>query len=359
MTKEIAKKPAMNPFPRTALPGKKSGRRFIHTAGAVSLCTIILLVLSAGCLGTSAATLPASVGTAPYPRIICLSSDAAELLVIIGAGDHVTGVPDSLIRHQPELYRLLPNAQSIGDAKKPDNEKIITLRPDIILFISAMRPSTADKWEAAGIRVLPLECHKAEDLPAAARMLGHLTGHTEQARQYAAFCEKILALVSSRIGQDPASRQRIYFESYTDYVAYGNISAADSLTGLLKAESITGLVFFNATRVSSEWITDQDPEIIIKSVIPDDTKTLEGEHTRMLERTGFSKLRAVKTGRVYVISGNLLFSPHAPVGTLFLAKALYPEKFADVQPESVLKEYADTYLPGTDQQPAMYPVPWE
>ena len=286
---------------------------------------LILVLMATGCLGTSAATLPQQEDTAPYPRIICLSSDAAELLVIIGAADHVIGVPDSLIRHQPQLYRLLPNAQSIGDAKKPDNEKILSMKPDYILFISAMRPSTADKWESFGIRVLPLESHKAEDLPTAARMLGNLTGHREKAERYAVFCEKTLALVSDRIMEVPGNPPEIYFESYTDYVAYGNVSAAESLTGLLKAESITGRIFFNATRVSSEWIINQDPEIIFKSVITDETKTLDGEHARIIERTGFSDLRAKKFGRVYVISGNLLFSPHAPVGTLYLAKALYPE----------------------------------
>lgn len=309
-------------------------------------------------MGTSAATLPVPADSVPSPRIICLSSDAAELLVIIGAGDHVIGVPDSLIRHQPELYQLLPNAQSIGDAKKPDNEKIISLKPDFVLFISAMRPATADKWEAAGIRLIPLECHKAEDLPDAARELGQLTGHAEQAGRYAAFCENTLALVSSHIGQGTEPRLRIFMESYTDYVAYGKVSAADSLISILKGENISGRVFFNATRVSPEWITQQDPDIIIKTVVPDGTKTLEGEQVRILEREGFSGLRAVKDGRVYVISGNLLFSPHAPIGMLYLAKALYPEKFADVQPEDMLKEYANTFLPGTDQQPTMYPVPW-
>ena len=101
---------------------------------------LVLAASGAGCTGTSAALPAHTPGPAPHPHIVCLSGDAAELLVIIGAGDHVTGVPDSLIHHQPGLFRMLPNAQNIGDAKKPDNEKILSLKPDYVLFISAMRP---------------------------------------------------------------------------------------------------------------------------------------------------------------------------------------------------------------------------
>jgi iron complex transport system substrate-binding protein len=333
----------------------------LHTAGHTRpslLLFLILLALASGCTGSPAATVPASSESVPSPRIICLSSDAAELLVIIGAGDHVIGVPDSLIRHQPELFRQLPNAVSVGDAKKPDNERILALKPDIVLFISAMRPATAGIWEKAGIRTLPMESHKAEDLPEVARSLGQLTGHSERAEQYAVFCEKTLAMVSGRLGPVSGTPLRVYPESYTDYVAYGNISAAHTLLATLKTESIPGMVFSNATRVSPEWIVRENPDVIIKSIVPDAEKTLEGEHARIIARDGFGGIRAVREGRVYVISGNLIFSPHAPVGTVFLAKALYPEAFADVDPDEILRQYAGTFMPGVDHEPTMYPIPW-
>lgn len=316
--------------------------------------TAVLIVLSAGCLQSSA--VPQSV---PYPRIICLSSDTAELLTIIGAGDHVVGVPDSLIRHQPELFARLPNARNIGDAKIPDNERVIALKPDYVFYISAMKPSAVDAWESTGIRVVAVESHKAEDLPDAARRLGILTGHDARAGEYAAFCEQILALIRERIGHvSDDTRPNVYFESYTDYVAYGNVSAASSLAGLLQVNSISDRAFSNATRVSPEWIVRQNPEVIIKSFIPDGTRTLESEHAALMTREGFMEMDAAKNGRVYVVSGNLIFSPHAPVGAIFLAKALYPEQFSDLDPEEILKTYSAKFTPGTEQQPTIYPNPW-
>ncbi len=345
---------------KKVLNGKLRGPHFPIAAWIIGGILVMGFVLSAGCMETSAARPLSRISEdVPYPRIICLSSDTAELLVIIGAGDHIVGVPDSLIRHQPELYRLLPNAQNIGDAKKPDNEKVIDLSPDYILFISAMKPSTADKWEAAGIHVMPVESHKAEDLSRAARMLGNLTGHERKAAEYAEFNDRLLSFVQSRIGSGYEHRPRIYIESYSDYVAYGNVSAANTILDFLKAESISGQVFSNATRVSSEWINREDPEILVKVVIPDTTKTLESEYARIRDREGFDRLRAVRDGHVYVISGNLLFSPHASVGILYLAKALYPDAFADINPDDVLQEYAGMFMPGTGQQPTIHPVPWK
>lgn len=327
--------------------------------GAVAAVCLLLVLLAAGCMGTPAAAGPETGGQAPSPRIVCLSSDAAELLVIIGAGDHIIGVPETLIQRQPELLPFLPNIVSVGDATKPDNERILSLKPDIVMFVSRWRPATADIWDASGIRLMPVESHKAADLPLIARQFGELTGHNFRAEEYAVFCEEITGLVSNRLDSATTVRPRVYIESYTDFVPFGNVSAAESLIRMVRAESISGQVFFNATRISPEWVLDQDPDFIIKMAIPEDTKTLDGEHARILSREGVAGLAAATEGNVYVFNGNLLFSVQAPVGMLYLAKTLYPEQFADIKPEEYLYEYADRFLPGVEQRPTMYPVAWQ
>jgi iron complex transport system substrate-binding protein len=327
------------------------------TGAAAAVC-LLLVLLAAGCMGAPAAASPAPAGQAPSPRIVCLSSDAAELLVIIGAGDHIVGVPETLIQRQPELLPFLPNIVSVGDATKPDNERILALKPDIVMFVSRWRPATADIWEVSGIRLMPVESHNAADLPLIARQFGQLTGHHQRAEEYAVFCEEITGLVSYRLDAADPARPRVYIESYTDFVPFGNVSAAESLIRTLHAGSISGQVFFNATRVSPEWVVNQDPDFIIKMVIPDDTKTLESEHARVLKREGVAGLTATRGGQVHVFNGNLLFSAQAPVGMVFMAKTLHPEQFADICPEEYLQEYADRFLPGVDQRQTMYPVPW-
>jgi iron complex transport system substrate-binding protein len=319
---------------------------------------VLLLVFFTGCTSAHAKNLPERSDTVPSPSIVCLSSDTAELLVIIGAGDHVIGVPESLIQNQPELLQFLPNAVSVGDAKRPDNERILELKPDMVMFISAMRPATAGTWEAAGIRAVPVESHKAGDLPTIARELGTLTGHDDKAREYALFCEETLALVSSRIPGGRGSGPVIYIESYSDYVAYGNVSAADSVITMLNSHSLSGQVFSNATRISNEWLVTRDPDFIIKCIIPDNDKTMEGEYARLLDRPGLSTMRAAEENRVFVVNGNFLFSPHAPVGMVYLAKAVYPDEFADVDPDAVLQNYHRRFLHATETGSALYPVLW-
>jgi len=343
------------------MPGTKRWRResginpvfLVFTAGVV-----LLLVFSAGCSSASAKNLPKGEAPVPSPSIICLSSDAAELLVIIGAGDHVIGVTDSLIRNQPELLRFLPNAVSVGDAKRPDNERILELKPDMVLFISAMRPATTGTWEAAGIRAVPVESHKAKDLPKIARELGDLTGHGDKAREYASFCEETLELVSSRISAGRGSGPAIYMESYSDYVAYGNVSAADSVITMLNCHSISGQIFSNATRISNEWLVTRDPDFIIKCIIPDNDKSMEGEYARLLDRPGLSTMRAGEENGVFIVNGNFLFSPHAPVGMVYLAKAVYPDQFADVDPDAIRQDYHQKFLLSNETGSAIYPVPW-
>ena len=55
------------------------------------------------------------------------------------------------------------------------------------------------------------------------------------------------------------------------------------------------------------------------------------------------QLEAVKDNKVYVIN-YMLLGTRAVVGTHYLAKAAYPEKFADVDPEEIHREYFEKWL---------------
>ena len=67
-------------------------------------------------------------------------------------------------------------------------------------------------------------------------------------------------------------------------------------------------------------------------------------------RPGFENLKAVKDGNVYVVENNLLRTLRDYTVVEYIAKALYPEEFSDMDPEADMKEFAEKYLPSLPEE---------
>ncbi|GHU45110.1 hypothetical protein FACS1894190_17120 [Spirochaetia bacterium] len=64
-----------------------------------------------------------------------------------------------------------------------------------------------------------------------------------------------------------------------------------------------------------------------------------------LDRPGWKELAAVKNRRVFAIHHALGREVYDVAAVAFLAKTIHPELFADINPEAMLKEYYDRFLP--------------
>jgi iron complex transport system substrate-binding protein len=69
----------------------------------------------------------------------------------------------------------------------------------------------------------------------------------------------------------------------------------------------------------------------------------------------WSETTAVKDGEVYAISFDATAGLRKKFGPLFIAKALYPETFSDLDPESFLMTYLEDYLGLEPQGFYIYP----
>ena len=54
---------------------------------------------------------------------------------------------------------------------------------------------------------------------------------------------------------------------------------------------------------------------------------------------------AARTGVIHTPRGTIRTPAFMPVGTAGTVKAMYPEQFADVDPEASLRDYFNKYLP--------------
>ena len=290
----------------------------------------------------------------PLERIVCLNRNAAEVLAAIGAGDRIVGVSESFIQ-DGFIMNHIPNGTSVGNYWIPDVEKIISLHPDAVIVFGnpGSRPQNLDKILAANLTVIYVNCYNIRTLPNETRMLGRITGREDAAEQYSRYTEKYLSLVNGRLENiSDKTEPRVYFESWNDYTVLAPDTFLNDVFRMVHAGNIAENIS-QGGEVSPEWVVEQNPDIIVKIVTYGND--LPSVHENVMTRLGSSHIRAVQDGKVYVLYYDMMASPRGSAGLVYLSKAVYPERFTDVDPQQILQEYSDKFLPGSNPGIAFYP----
>lgn len=104
--------------------------------------------------------------------------------------------------------------------------------------------------------------------------------------------------------------------------------------------------------VSAEWILKKNPEVVIIGDWPprvtgyrvkNYTKAME-QIKEFMQRPGMEKISAVRNSRVYVMDYELSAGATSWIGALYLAKILYPQRFKDLDPGQIHKEFFEKWL---------------
>jgi iron complex transport system substrate-binding protein len=99
--------------------------------------------------------------------------------------------------------------------------------------------------------------------------------------------------------------------------------------------------------VDAEAVIVEDPEFIVRvekkaggyELDAGDTTVLEEVRSEIMNRTGLEHLTAVENGTVYIITNHVIGGTRNFIGIGYLAKWLYPELFADLDPKAIHQEY--------------------
>jgi iron complex transport system substrate-binding protein len=288
-------------------------------------------------------------------RIIVTNSDAAEMLIALGASGSIVGVVETT-KNVSYILEKIPGAESIGDWQTPNIERMLALKPDAVISYASSKPKNLDQILAANITILYLDCYRLPKLAQDARSVGTLTGHEQQAEQYAALVENTTAIIMNRAGAVPAAdRPAVYFEGYSDYTAAGTGSGSDELLIMAGGKNIAGNLSGSSPKVSAEWVVAQKPAFVLKAISSKETRPYSEVVAALKKRTGWDTIPAVQNDRVYAYSSSVLYGPKSYIGLAYTAKILQPELFGDIDPERMMDEYAGKYVAGTNATAVVYP----
>ena len=143
---------------------------------------------------------------APAIRIITLAPSITEMVFAAGAGAQLVAVP----RYSdfPAQAAVLPQ---IGDASSIDAERIVTLRPDLVIgWKSGNRAADIARLERLGLQLFVIEPLVLDDLPRALRAIATLAGTLSVAESTAGAFETRVAALRARYAG--AAKVRVFYE---------------------------------------------------------------------------------------------------------------------------------------------------
>jgi len=219
-----------------------------HAPGRLRRAAACLVLVA----GSAAAAAPGHGG------VVTLAPHLAELVFAAGAGAELSGV--SAYSDYPPAVRKLP---VIGDAFVVDHEQLALLDPDLVLAWQSGTPArVVDELRELGYRVEVIRTRGIDDVPAALRRIGDLTGNAHDAERAAArFQAAMDALARRWAGATPV---RVFYQVTARplYTINGDHYASD-LIGLCGGVNIFAELGGLAPLVTEEAVLARDPEVLL------------------------------------------------------------------------------------------------
>ena len=236
----------------------------------------------------------------PAQRIISLAPHITELLFAAGAGDRIVGVVE--YSNHPEAAKRLPR---VGDTRALDLERIIALRPDLVIVWLKGSPQTQlDVLTALRLPIYYNEPRALDEIALTLERFGELAGTTAAAQGAAReFRTRLAALRQRYRGKDEVSVfHQIWEQPLMTVNGEHLISHVLRLCGGRNIfESLRPL----APHVVAEAVLEADPEVIGTGGRGNPREAGLGSWY------GWPQLRAIARNNVYVVDPDLI-SQHAP-----------------------------------------------
>jgi iron complex transport system substrate-binding protein len=167
-----------------------------------------------------------------YQRIACLCTEAVETLYALGAQEHIAGISGFTVR-PPQARREKPKISGFSSAKL---ERILAVKPDLVIGFSNLQADICRDLAAAGIEVLLFNQRDVGGILRMVRVLGALVQREAQGE---ALVRELQACVDQAREQAAAlaHRPRVYFEEWDDPLISG-IGWVSELIGIAGGDDV-------------------------------------------------------------------------------------------------------------------------
>ncbi len=265
----------------------------------------------------------------------------------------------------------IPRLQTLADIGDTETgtfsvERVLSLRPDLLITLAAgyaARAPLMQQIEAAGVPILVVDYNAQvpEKHVAGTLALGRATGNEDRAHALADLYTGKLKEIRRRT--EGLAQPRCYVElGYGGPGVVGN-TYNDAMWGRMigfagGANIAAGRIPAGWAPMSPEYVLAAAPEYVfitasswanapnaVRAGYDYDIATTRRTLLPYAGRPGWSELPAIRAGELHAIETSLARSLWDWIGTLYMAKQLHPDRFADSDPVAELASYHARFLP--------------
>lgn len=236
----------------------------------------------------------------PARRIVSLAPHITENLFAAGAGQRLVGVVD--YSDYPAQAQILPQ---VGSYAGPDLERILGLRPDLVVaWQSGNPPGTLARLKALGIPVFLSQPDRLDEIASNIERLGHLAGTDAVASQVARTLQADFADLRRRYG-DKAKVRVFYQLWHQPLLTAGGGQIINEAISLCGGDNVFARLPDKAPTVSVESVVAANPDVIVASGMGRETPIgLDGWRQ-------WRSVNAVARGHLFVVLADLMQRPTA------------------------------------------------
>lgn len=291
----------------------------------------------------------------PLRRVVTFTGESLETLRSLGFDIEKVVAVDKYSHEKSIFFPECREKANVGSIWSPDMEQVLSLRPDAVFLYATISTAACDeiqqKLEASSpeIRVLRFDCFKPATYPKEIRTIAAMTGCEDGGDAFVEFYNSVMERIRAGTADIPDDEKtRVYFEYWTDYKTFASGSGYNEKLEIAGGYNPFAGESAEYPEIDPEAVIVSNPEVVVKltgrglaagGYVGHDIAALEATRSALLERPGWSQLVAVANDRVYVIHSDILGGAQHFIGTAYLAKWFYPERFADLDPNAIHQRY--------------------
>lgn len=303
--------------------GPVASRRSRHRRplGGV-LAALLLLLLALPLAAAPAQTPEAAPGAAP--RLVSLAPSLTEILFAIGAGDRLVGATTWC--DHPAAARAVPRVGGVT-SETIQLERVVAARPDVVLSIGLDQTEAVAALLRLGLRVEVLPTDDLADLFTTIHRLGRLSGRPSAAADLAADLRARIDRVRAAVAEvPPAQRPAVFYEVWDrPLMTAGPDTFLSELIELAGGRNVFSDLDAHYPEISPEAVVARDPQVILAPTRHGGGPVDVAEFAR---RPGWGRMRAVRSGRIHTVDGDLVarLGPRVVEALEIFAHLLHPSR---------------------------------
>lgn len=320
------------------------------------------------------------VTPAAYRRVVCIGAGALRMYTYVGDVSLLCGVEDidnTTLQARPkmfdkaarpyllahgDLFATLPSCGVGGpNAQTAEPEKILSCEPDIVISEYEDVDMANALQAQLGVPVITLKTGTEGVFGAAfvgsMRLLGEVFGRTERAEALLAFLKEQTDAIRARTDDVSRDRPSVYICGLGSWGTTNHLATAERYSTFEVANiknAVSGLGFPGVGMIEQEMfvtVAARTDIMFIDAAAVKNIRPLYAEDAEM-----FDACRAWQNGEVYLqMAYNAYYTNYeiALANAWFIAKTVYPDRFADIDMHEKMAEITEAFL-GQDLADAIF-----